>query len=547
MLLLLLMPLLQAAAPSVRAGQAPDLPAVVLAAEISQPRELAQALAEGELSRALRASPLWDALRLQKPYAGMAIGWALTLAPVRGELHQAVDALAGDGLLVMAYPGAPAQELHWAVVAAGRDGDLAQSCLTTLLTFAGIGAAQLAGESWQVELGEVLLRRSGDRFLIGNHAERLDALATQDYAALRDQALPLEMRQASKNRGVRAWIDGALLRVNGYPELPDNAGASLLFGEIHEVLRTAAWLGVGFDFDGQRLRAEAFAPAADDLRTTHQPLLPDTHTVLLPQLETTLLRGVLARDLGGWWTARHLYMNERAVAGSLEGDGVFAQLFGRDLGSEVLAMLEAEVCVLVAPLPDGENADLAIEYPALAIGLRRRAAAPQDLGAAFQNAFLAAIALANFQTGMGADQLQLGMESIPSGTLVHAHYPPPAAELKRPLAHNLSPALLLTTQDFLWLSTSTGLLRQIAAAPSAAVTADGLWLEIDAPGVRGLFQRNRQALVANRVLEEGGDLEAAEKFVDLLDAAAALLTAARLSTGLGEGVFRLQVVIDATQ
>ena len=92
------------------------------------------------------------------------------------------------------------------------------------------------------------------------------------------------------------------------------------------------------------------------------------------------------------------------MAGSVEGDGNFRVLFGRDFGPDVLAWLEPEMRVVVARNPDAAARPLELELPAIALGMQLRDEAPHDLGRAFTNAFLAAIAFVNFQSGVADEK-----------------------------------------------------------------------------------------------------------------------------------------------
>lgn len=261
----------------------------------------------------------------------------------------------------------------------------------------------------------------------------------------------------------------------------------------------------------------------------------------MPELAHGILEGVFARDLAHWWAARNLYMSERGVAETVEGDGVMTTLFGRDPGSEVYLHLESEIRLIAASLPASESADLSVEYPAGALGLRLKEDAPEDLGDAFANAFFSAITFANFDGGaMGESALSMDIHALPNGRIYAATYPKPAEGTKAPQRNNFSPSLLLRDDGELWFSSSLGLLEEIAAAPVALVPARGMWLDFRMEELAKILRRDRSHLVANRMLEEGGDLEAAEGFIDMVLASLDLVEGVGLRSFLDGEHMRLE-------
>ena len=494
----------------------------------------------GPLQQKLVASPLWGALQEVPGYPAVRVGWDSLLAPAGGDARLFVDSVAGDGLHAFLF-AADQGEPQWLVVAQGHDGDLAQDCLAPLLGLAGISRKQLRGERWTVSLGDIQLRRYDDRFLVAEQVEILDRMEQVDLAEARTQPQAQAFPDHATS-DLRGWIAGDLLRAEGYEELPEDAGASYLAGEIHEVLRLADWVGMDLRLEGHQVSLAFAAPAGEQLRETHAPFFPEVQEVPMPQLAQGIMEGIFTRDLAHWWAARSLYMSARGVAETVEGESTAALLFGRDPGSEVYLYLESEMRFVAAALPEEESANLSVEYPAGAIGLRFKEDAPDDLGSAFTNAFFAGITFANFDGGaMGESTLQMDILPLENGRIYAASYPAPAEGQKASQRHNFSPSLLLRDDGELWLSSSLGLLKEIAAAPVEMVPAHGMWMDFRMPDMAKILRRDRSLLVANRMLEEGGDLEAAEAFIDLVLTSLDLIEGAAFHSFLEGDFMRLEL------
>lgn len=526
-----------------------SLPAPVLAVEIAEPQQFISTLLDSRFQQQFVASPIWTTLQELPQYPVASVAWETFLAPARGNAGDFFAALAGSGALLLMTPGDSAGAFEFSILTSGHDGDLAQDCLMPLLGFAGIGRAQMAGEAWQVQLEKLTLRRAGDRFAFGTNVALLEQYLSTPFEQLQAQAIPTACRRAADESGAPnfAWMNGELLRANGYAALPENAGASYFFADAHEVLRTAPWLGASLRLTSQEVVLEIFAPAAKNLETSHAPFFPTPYEVSMPLLGNLVMQGVFTRDLGVWWTSRNLYMQERAVVESVEADATFALLFGRDPGPEIFAWLESDIRLLASVLPEESRVGLPIEYPTGAIGLRIKEDAPEDFGASFASAFLAAITFANLDGGgMSQQPMLLNIEQAEQGSIYSASFRAPPAGQTLAARQNLSPSMLIGKDGAIWISSSLSLLHEIAAAPKQMVTAHGLWLDLEIPQLREILKRDRNILVANRLLEEGGDIDAATEFVDMMMAGLAIFERASLRSRLESGLMSVQLQIHAT-
>lgn len=522
-----------------------------------RPDEGVRAIQQGELWRRVQASGLWDELQEQPGYPIAALAWGGISAPVGGDPARFARALAGGGLAAALLPREGSSP-GLLVVARMGDPEAAQDCLTQLAALARIPARGMHGESWRLPAGELTFAREGEWLMAASDVAwidaalaRLSAASAAPAPAFPEGVAQLRARAAAAAAGAPAglwiWARGELLRAGGYAPLPQDLGASLLGADLHEALRVAGWFGATLHLDGAGLRAEFLAPEPAELGDTHAPFRPGAPAVELPKLGGALMRGVIVRDFGAWYNARDRYASAAAVAGSIEGDGNLRLLFGRDFGPEVLAWLEPQARLIVAVNPDAAARALELELPAAAIGLRLRRDAPDGLRQGFANAFLAAVTFANLQSGSADEkQLLMDLEKTDDGSLAYlARRPALAAGAAAPLAHNAEPALWIGDDGDVWISSSIGLLREILAAPVETVRAEASWAEIDLDPLGALVTRARGAIVARRLLQNGGDFDAAGRFADLVEAATGLLDRAALRIGPVDGWCGVQFEVRA--
>ncbi len=537
-LLLLQAPLLDYLPPDALAVGACDRPAETIAA-----------ITEGEVGRRVQADGLWTAIQSRPGFLVAMLGWTAISAPVSGKPAEFARALAGGGVVAALVRSAETgAEPGLLVVARIGDGEVAQGILEQAARLAKIPVANVEGESWDLPINGARLLRRGDLLGFASTAPLAEQFAarcaqTPPPAARADGVARLRSRGAS----LWLWVSGDLLRADGYDPLPADLGASLLAADLHEALRAAAWVGGVLDLTASGARAEFLVPEPANLATTHAPFRPAAREVEMPRVAGLMLRGVLLRDLGGWYNARDRYASAAAVAGSVEGDGNFRVLFGRDFGPEVLAWLEPETRVVAARNPDAAARALEVEFPAGAAGFRLRAGAPADLPDGFVSAFLAAITFTNFQAGAADEKyLTLDVELLPDGGKIYAGKRRAlGAGVAMPLAYNVEPALYLGADGEIWLSSSIGLLREILAAPDDAVRSAGSWAEFSLPPAADLIGRARGAIVARRLLTNGGDQEAAEQFAAMLEAGVRLLDGAELRFGVVDGLCSVKLEVRA--
>lgn len=531
-------------------------PALALASW-DAPAETVRSIRDGEIWKRVRDGGLWEELQRQPEFGMAMFAWSALGAPAGGDPERFAHALIGGGVAA-ALIARPDAEPGLLLVARMGDVETGEQCLLQIARLAKLPTRDLSNSSWDLPLGEVVLAREGEWLIFASSQDwvtqtraRLVAFTANRTTANALPASVTTLRSRARSGDTPAslwvWVDGAVLRADGYAPLPEDLGASLFVGDLHEALRVGSWAGATLRLDGSGLRAEFLAPEPETLPKTHAPFRPGTQPVSLPQIGGGMMRGVIVRDFGTWYNARDLYASAAAVAGSVEGDGNLRLLFGRDFGPEVLAWMEPQVRLLAGRNPDGASRALELELPAAAIGLRMKPEAPDGLGQGFVNAFMAAITFTNFQVG-SADEKQLLMDlhkNDDGSLLYYARRPALAEGAAAPLAHNAEPALYVGADGQIWISSSIGLLQEILAAPVELVRSEASWMEVEFSSMTQLLTRARSTVVAQRLLKNGGDYAAAEHFADLVDAAAQLLDGARLRLGPVDGYCAAQLEVFA--
>ncbi|MFQ5748233.1 MAG: hypothetical protein ACE5H3_02115 [Planctomycetota bacterium] len=462
------------------------------------------------------------------------------------EPQEVLQALTGGGA---AFALLPAESGPQAVLLfRALDPDLAQDGINAILNFVTGGATRVSGDSWRIPLpkAKVVMGRHKDLFVLSNAAEALDRLEPAEGESLADVRGFQQAREATPDADLRLWIGDALLHGdNRFVDPMANFGGVIFAGGVKEVLHRAPWACLQVNVGPRNLRAELLAPAdAQALDKDYEPFFPDPGEVEVPRLPSGLATLVVHRRMGPIWTSRDLYLTERGLADTVEADGTLSLLYQRDYGPEILHWLEPEFLLVGArtSFPMGRPE---VEFPAGALRVRMRKGHPEDLGQSFVNAFLGTITFTNFDGNKGSrGTLQIDMEALEDGSKLYtSSWKKPEADQPIPPRYNLSPAMLLGKDGAIWLSSSTPLLKEIARSPQEKKVAPGDRFELDFGPARKILEADREALVAQQTLEQGGDVDSAQAHVDRILAATRLFDRMEARSHLQNGFYRLSLEI----
>jgi hypothetical protein len=178
--------------------------------------------------------------------------------------------------------------------------------------------------------------------------------------------------------------------------------------------------------------------------------------------------------------------------------------------------------------------------------------ASDELATKLQVAFQTGIGIINATQGMATKPFMLLTETYEGVLIQSARYlPPSAGEVEAaqglPLRYNFEPTAALVDGHYVFAS-APGIVKQLidgrgGATPAAEGVNAGLWLR-PAAAHRSLAA-NREALVAQTMLEQGDDRPAAEGKIDLLLDLARYVRSVSFTAEEGRGAFALALEIEA--
>lgn len=481
------------------------------------------------------SGPLFKELSARPEYVMGMTGVQGLLNSVDREPTELISALCGNGTVFGFWPSVEDGELHAVLAFASKDATVVQEALNHALAFASKGEVQVEGDHWQADLDEVHLERRDKVFLVGTSPAALKRFQKSDSSVSTTEEFQRAVQHMEK-KDAWAWMDGDLIRYeDNLPRKPEDVGASFIGAELHEALLHTPWIMGDLSITSASITFNTKLPTPSHLKETHAPFFPEPREVNIPQLTDSLGYMIFHRDMASWWNSRDLYMNENAVAESVETDGNFSLLFGRDFGPEVLHWLEPEMLFLSARRP--YEGRLEIEIPGFAFGMKIREGAPEDLENGFINAFMAAILFTNFDGTKEPDEvLLLDMQSHGDGSHTYlGKYREWNQDVPAPVEMNFAPAMWIHPNGEVWMASAVEILDEIRRAPRSQVQANGDFVEIAVkPGLK-ILDADKDALIAQRVLEEGGDMEEAEAFFIRLRSALDLYEAASIRRYFQDG------------
>ncbi len=347
------------------------------------------------------------------------------------------------------------------------------------------------------------------------------------------------------------------------PERLDDAAAAIVGGGVTHALaaaeRAIAWLS--WDADALRLGIEAPSRAA--VPPAHRGFAFDRPAG--GDLDAAALPGYLGevrlpRDLAAIVRDREAIMTIGASGQLIEFvTGLSAVMGGFDVLEEVFARLDGPLRLVAVnrppPAGDGANRDAGDarrpvpELPMLALELPVADPSP-DLADRVRSATLTAMGIVNVERG-NVDQpgLVIDVDRIGDLRYVSGRFPDPPPGVTPDVIANVAPAVavldgrILVTTDPALLE---AIVRQLDGSTFAGDDRDderasardraggsrerdgdpergGDRIHLDGPAVHSLITRNRETLIAGRMVEEGESRVQAEAFVDRLLAGVDLL------------------------
>ena len=379
-------------------------------------------------------------------------------------------------------------------------------------------------------IGEALVLQRGATILLGNsrdYALRVDELARTDHDRSLFAREDFRSRYDKRSSDAFAWAyadrDGIerafdtkldeLARGNGHP------GVHALLGAPIGALVTARAVTAELTLNGNALELELDGYDTD---ATLQ-LLPRGELERPAELTSReeLASALIYRDFGSILReGRELFL-PRMVPRLAEAESQLALFFsGQEVGSEVLPHVSPWIRLVSRPLAFERGPTPEIPLPGLA--LVARIEKPEEIGPQFLAAFQSIVSI------IGVDQAQkqgrpflLAVDAEAGIPLSYARFLDPHEGDGVDMRYNLRPACAVY-EDTLILGTHEELVRALlrerteGAAP-AVEAGTGEWLKLSGEPLGRLIRANFEAMVMNKVLEDGVTREEAENEIGGLE------------------------------
>lgn len=514
--------------------------------EIARPDQLTDEIAgHPVMQRALELDGIKQALRSPQ-YLAFRMGLGFVEGQLGATWPELVQKLAGGG--IAAAVGNDGRTV--VLVIRSSDEPLLRRALGTLLNFAVTQAKNAGGESpFRVEEdgdaklavfdGMTLARRGAD-VVVSNERSAvmrvIDRLRGQSGDDPGLAARPELLDAAGNADAIRAWVDLDRVRRLGlsrelFRGMADNPGTELVLGGVLEALQDSPWLTATLTLEERDLQLSLEAALdAGKVASSRQYFFGPDGQASAPALvdASQMLASVSAwRDLSGWWLSKEDLFDENTVAQLVQADAQISTLFqGLDFGGEVLGALEPGLQIVVDRQEFAADAQPDLQLPAFAlVGQLRK---PAEMGRRFKSAFQSTMGFVNLGlTEQGQPQFDVNTQTTATGCICSSQVFPEADAPKNLVVYNFSPTLVVAG-DRLILSSTLGLAERLQEAGpgdagnerpdsgGAGERVANTVIGIDLQAVTSLLDANREALIANNMMEKGHDHAAAESEIGVL-------------------------------
>jgi len=379
-------------------------------------------------------------------------------------------------------------------------------------------------------LGEALVVQRGATILLGNSRDyvlRVDALARADHerSLLTRENFRQSYEQRSDDGFVWAYADrdgierafdtqlDELAQSNGHP------GVHALLGAPIGALATAGVVTAELTLDGNALELELDGHDTD----ATMELFPRDDLARPAALgsKDELASALFYRDFGSILRDGRELFQPRMVPRLAEAESQLALFFsGQEVGSEVLPHVSPWIRLVSRPLAFERGPTPELPLPGLALVARLEQ--PEEIGPQFLAAFQSIVSV------IGVDQAQkqgrpflLAVDMEDGIPLSYARFLDPLEGDGVDMRYNLRPACAVY-EDTLILGTHEELvrtlLRERAGGLATSSEADtGEWLRLAGEPLGRLIRANFEAMVMDKVLEDGVTREKAEEEIGGLE------------------------------
>jgi len=546
----------------------------VVYAEIASPADVVAALRQHPVHKRLQRTEEYKRLTEENPdYLKARAGVGIFEFVVGRDWDQAIADIAGEGL----YFGVDAKTQGAVVLAHAPDADTLVDIRDRLIQ-AAKDDARRKGKEVEFEehdyRGHTVYKTDKaiagviDGWLIVTNKPELGRAVADNLLDGADRTLAANEKFSAARRKIAgdpiawAYYDVQTLRDAGvakrlYKDKSDNPGVELLLGGILATLNSADSGTAAMYLEKARLRIAFQMPhdpaslpeergfyfGKDGRGAAPAPLSPNN----------ALLTATAYRDVGEMWRRRSDLFDENVNAELAQADSNLSTVFaGLDFGREVLGALEPEVQIIstAQDFEDHETRVPKIKLPATALVFQLKE--PEKMQRQLKVSFQSLIGLTNLGAGQNElPQLELKTEKVGDGQIISATYEnlPDDAEVSNDIVYNFSPSLAFVGENFIVSST-----RELAvelmglAARDRQPLAEGerivnTQVTLNSDVLHAILADNREALIAQNMLEEGHTRKEAEKQIDALLALLKFAGDATAELATGERSLQLELAL----
>lgn len=546
----------------------------ILYLEISQPERVVQTLVQHPtVARVMELDAVKPNLRGPQ-YLAFRAGLSMVEATLGAEWPELVADLGGDGIAVAALPG----ENRFVTLLQARDETKLKKAAEALLNLTAMDANNNGRQPpWKIEergagkiavFDEYAMARSGKVLAFATRTEDaefvLKSVARDNAAKNLDETTDFQsslkaLREEKVAPASWLWINLESLRATGAApaltqSVSDNAATELVFGGLLATLGTNDSALLKLFIDETSIRLEAVTDFESKMAEGRREYWfgPEGRGKIPAWVPLESQPGAMAmqlstyRDLGEWWLNKESLYTDSVVAELVQADSQLSTVFGGlDFGGEVLGAFEPGVQILVSGQPssnaDGKDqaVDRGLHIPGFAIVGQLRE--PRQMTRRFKVAFQSVLGFVNLGLAQnGLPQYDVDTKTIENGCeCISRIWVEDDADLESPV-YSFSPSLIIKDGRFVlgsdatWVknlsdlprSTATGSDKdnETAASRSGDVGASdsptesnlNSHLKLDWQVVVKLLRLNRDALVAQNMIENGNSRETAGREVDQL-------------------------------
>ncbi|MBL8892012.1 MAG: hypothetical protein JNL67_18700 [Planctomycetaceae bacterium] len=547
----------------------------VLYLEISQPEAVVQKLVQHPtVAQALELDAVKPNLRGPQ-YLAFRAGLSLIEASLGAEWPKLVADLGGEGIAIAALPG----ENRFVALLQARDEAKLKKAAEALLNLSAMDAKNNGRQTpWRIEereagkiavFDEFAMARRGKILAVATRTEDAEYIlkSSSNHHAAKNLAESPDFRsfyqELREDQGAPdswLWINLASLRATGTApaltrSVSDNAAAELIFGGLLASLGANDWALVKLFIHETSIRLEGVTRFDSEFAVGRreywfgangQGTVP-TWIPLGLQSDGMAMQLATYRDLGQWWLSKESLYTDSVVAELVQADSQLSTVFGGlDFGGEVLGAFQPGVQILVSGQPStivdesNPSSNRGLHIPGFAIVGQLRE--PRQMTRRFKVAFQSVLGFVNLGLAQnGLPQYDVDTRTIENGCeCISRIWIEDDADLESPV-YSFSPSLVIKDGRFV-LGSDAAWVKKLADLPKPTTTGSdtnsdavadpsndkggastaptdshlNTHLNLDWQVIVNLLRLNRDALVAQNMIENGNSRETAGREVDHL-------------------------------